>query len=397
MSDTVGSVSAERLDRKKKKILFAMIEAGGGHKSPALAVNEAMQRLYPGLYDLMLLDFMKGTGAVRLDEKHKQSWEFLLEHPILCRSGELITEVTGPVFRFGLKYYLTPFYSYAHDFLLEHKPDLVFSTHPFNTMALDQVRKKFNLSFVLVNYLTELFDASAFWILKDVDFFLVHNAEVKSRLIKKGIAEEKLRVFDFPIRSPFFYIRDADPRQIAVRFGLDSGKKTLLMSMGGQGSGNFDRFIDMLLEENLPLNVLACTGKNEEQRARLAKAYEGGKSPVTVKVFGYTERMHELMMASDFCFIKPGPNTAVEAMVLRKPMLFTRYVHQGEKSNIQFAEEHGIGFATGDSPALFLEKIKLLMDDRNLKEIKSHYDGIVIKNGAEDIARFITTLVDGSL
>ena len=32
----------------KKKIIFAMIEAGGGHKAPASAVMEALERGYPG-------------------------------------------------------------------------------------------------------------------------------------------------------------------------------------------------------------------------------------------------------------------------------------------------------------------------------------------------------------
>jgi processive 1,2-diacylglycerol beta-glucosyltransferase len=386
--------SSVSLREKNQRIVLAMIEAGGGHKSPAIAVTEAMQRLYPYAYDLLLMDFMRGTGCIKLDEKHKQSWEFLLEHPILCRSGELITEFTGPVFRLGLKYYLTPFYSFAYEFLREHQPGLVFSTHPFNTIALDQVRKKFGLSFLLVNYLTELFDASALWVLKDVDYFLVPTEEAKSRLLKRGISSEKLRVFDFPIRSSFFSIREADERQIALDLGLDPHKKTLLMSIGGQGNGNLFKFIDVLVEEEMPLNIIACTGKNEELRAQLVNEYEGKCASLTLKVFGYTDRMHELMKASDFCFIKPGPNTTIEAMVLQKPMIFARHVHQGEKANIDFAEEHRIGFATGDSPRSFLEIVKLLMDWRAYSDIKSNFRSIVIRNGAEDIARFISALLE---
>jgi UDP-N-acetylglucosamine:LPS N-acetylglucosamine transferase len=214
------------LQKKGRKVVFAMIEVGGGHKSLALAVHEAVTRLFPRKYELMILDFMRETGCTKLDLKHKQSWDFLLEHPVLCRSGELLTELTGPLFRFGLKYYLSSSYSHTYDFLIDQRPDQVFSTHPFNTIALDQVRKKFGLSFTLINYLTELFDASALWILRDVDYFLVSMEEAKYRLVKRVISEEKLRVFDFPIRNAFFQIRNTDSRNIALKLGFDTEKKT---------------------------------------------------------------------------------------------------------------------------------------------------------------------------
>jgi hypothetical protein len=40
-----------------------MIEAGGGHKMPALAVFESLKRLYPGKYEMTVLDFVKDWAA----------------------------------------------------------------------------------------------------------------------------------------------------------------------------------------------------------------------------------------------------------------------------------------------------------------------------------------------
>ena len=62
----------------RKKIHFAMIEAGGGHKTPAVAVVEAMEELYPGKYDIKLLDFMRDLGCTDLDEAHKKVWKYAL-------------------------------------------------------------------------------------------------------------------------------------------------------------------------------------------------------------------------------------------------------------------------------------------------------------------------------
>ncbi len=46
----------------RKKIHFAMIEAGGGHKTPALAVVEALEENFPGKYEIKVLDFIKDLG-----------------------------------------------------------------------------------------------------------------------------------------------------------------------------------------------------------------------------------------------------------------------------------------------------------------------------------------------
>ena len=55
-----------------------MIEAGGGHKTPALAVVEALEELFPDKYQIKVLDFMKDLGCTGLDDAHKkimESWK----------------------------------------------------------------------------------------------------------------------------------------------------------------------------------------------------------------------------------------------------------------------------------------------------------------------------------
>jgi processive 1,2-diacylglycerol beta-glucosyltransferase len=379
----------------KKTIIFAMIEAGGGHKSPAEAVHEALHTLYPNRYSLRILDFMKSTGCTDLDLKHKESWNFLLSHPVLCRSGEIASDLAGPVFQLGLRHYLTPFYSCAYRFVVGERPDLIFSTHPFNSLALDHVRKKYGLRFTLLTYLTELFDASCLWTLKGSDYFLVPTPEAKRKLARRGVSEKRLKVFDYPLRSMFFSKRA--PREETIRsLGLEKGKKVLLMSLGGEGSVDLGKFIDTLQKNRIPLNVIAVTGKNESLRKTLSARYGPLRGFVTLKVHGYTERMHELMGAADFCFIKPGPATTMEALALQKPVIFSRPVHQGERTNIQYIVNRGLGFYAGDSPRLFLRAVHALMDSSTEQLIHSRFSTIEVSNGAEKIARFIVKLVEGN-
>ena len=68
-----------------KKIIFAIVGAGGGHKMPAIAVYESMQALYSNQLDLRLMDFMQEIGCGELDKKHKEMWKFYLRHPLWAR------------------------------------------------------------------------------------------------------------------------------------------------------------------------------------------------------------------------------------------------------------------------------------------------------------------------
>jgi hypothetical protein len=82
-----------------KKIVFAMIEAGGGHKSPAKAVMDALEKAHPGRYELRMMDFIKDVGAVKVDASHKRSWKAMLEHPTLTHMLFQLENALAPASR----------------------------------------------------------------------------------------------------------------------------------------------------------------------------------------------------------------------------------------------------------------------------------------------------------
>ena len=47
----------------RPEILFATIAAGGGHVATARAMAEAIERYYPGEFDLRVSDYMKEVGV----------------------------------------------------------------------------------------------------------------------------------------------------------------------------------------------------------------------------------------------------------------------------------------------------------------------------------------------
>ena len=75
-----------------KKILIPMIEVGGGHRMLALAVKEAIDQLFPGQYQVEVIDFAKEAGANRDDKAMKDIWDFALADPKLTTIVNLLLD-----------------------------------------------------------------------------------------------------------------------------------------------------------------------------------------------------------------------------------------------------------------------------------------------------------------
>jgi UDP-N-acetylglucosamine:LPS N-acetylglucosamine transferase len=334
---------------------------------------------------------MKQLGCTELDNKHKETWKYFLAHPFICKSSQVIADLAGPLYRAGLKQiYLYPFYSYVLQFLIQHKPSVIFSTHYFNTFAVDFVRRKFGLKVTLINYLTELFDVSSPWVIKGVDYYIVSSEEARKKLILRGFPGEKLKVFGYPIRPSFFSITRSK-EEIARGLGVDLAKKTLLMSFGREGVGNIDRFIDALARKDLPLNLVVNTGQNDSLLDHLKEKYgpAHGRSKLTFSFLGFTDRINELIYLSDFVFIKPGPSTTMETIWLKKPILFYKSAQMSESPNIRYVTDNGIGYYIGDSVKKFVKTAESLVRGKAGAEAARRYDSLKIENGAYDIARFV--------
>ncbi len=384
------------VDMGRKRIVFAMIEAGGGHKAPAVAIAEGLAELYETRYEIKIMDFMKETGCINLDRKHKETWNFFLAHPVLCRLSHRISDIAGILFRTGLKrIYLHSFYEYVYSFLKLYKPAIIFSTHPFNTIAIDYVRKKYNINVLLVNFLTELFDLTSLWVLKGVDSYIVTTQEAKDKLVRRGVPENKLRVFNYPVRKQFFE-RSQSKQQIAGKLSLDVFKKTLFISFGGQGREDPRRFIDAIVRERLPLNVVVITGKNKSLYTDLNEKYSHHAGMPNIVILGFAENIGEIMEISDICFIKPGPSTLMEEITLQKPIILYKAVQISEIANISFVLHKKIGFYAGENVKHFIDSLKNLLNDTYVEKIMENYKSLKIKNGAYDIAQFIANISEKS-
>jgi UDP-N-acetylglucosamine:LPS N-acetylglucosamine transferase len=377
-----------------KKIHFAMIEAGGGHKTPALAVVEALEELFPGKYQIKVLDFMKDLGCTDLDDAHKKLWKYLLKHPDLTKGIQTFDFITGPVNIQIYKLFLDRVAKYVMRYLYNEKPDLVFSTHYFNTMSIAYIRKTYEIGPILINYLTEIFDFDSYWYLKNVDHYIVASKQAEKKLLKKKFPRDKLHLFPYPVRRSFFEIKRSKT-EILDSLGLDNCQKTLLVTLGSEGIGSIYRMIEALVKKSFPLNVIAVAGKNDQLRQQLERDFGSQDQKTRVVALGFQEHINELIYASDFCFIKPGPATTWEVLSMKKPIIFFESAQLSENPNIKFVVDNRVGYYAGNMPRKLSQIVDWFLGGYGLQECRRAYEDITIKNGSKAIARFLNQLLQG--
>lgn len=381
-------ITRQKRPRQGKGILMAMIEAGGGHKSPAMATKEAMEELFPGKYDITVSDFTKDVGAIEVDEKHKKQWQFLLANPAVTMVGYYIQDTFGFITRAFLKEYIEPFIRIGGEWLRKNPPQVFVSFHFMNTVVAIEARKKYDLNFPIVTYLTEPMDAHSMWVWKETDIMIVSSKTAKYQLVQRGFPEEKVFIVPYPVRPSFFKISMSRKNEFK-KLGLNPAYKTILFSSGAEGLGRIVTYSKALIRSGLPLNVIVICGKNARLKAELDElkaTYTGGTNFVPM---GYVTNMNEMLNLCDIAAIKASPGSTFEALLLNKAVIHMQYVTPSEKANTKFILKHKIGWYAPTTGRFMKTVRRLIEDDTYFDRYLNNLKTLKLQNGSYEMAKLI--------
>jgi UDP-N-acetylglucosamine:LPS N-acetylglucosamine transferase len=371
-----------------KKILFAMIEAGGGHKAPAKAVMEALEEACPGRYETRMMDFIKDIGSVKVDAAHKKSWKAMLEYPTLTYILFQLQNTLAPATRaFLYRTMVAPAVPDAIRYVKKHRPDVVFSTHFFATQALAAARRRTGIDFKIITYQTEIFTFHAPWKLPETDWYLTASSRAAQNAAMHGIKWSKIKAFPYPI-PPRFLSSRRDRAVVRKELGLEEGRRTFLFSFGNQGAGTIFQYLIALDLLGVPLNVIVVAGLNKALRARIS-AGKGLLTNLNIVPLGFAGNMNELIEAADICFIKPGPATMMECMHSGRPIIFSVAATPCEQAHANYAVFRGVAKYTDGNPMLFGLAARHFLRDDVREEVARRYEALALRNGAADIAAFV--------
>ncbi len=192
-------------------------------------------------------------------------------------------------------------------------PDIVVSTYPAVTCVLGGLRRSKRLRIPVVATITDL-DGLCFWVHPGADLHLVmHESciEQVERLAGPGSARQAR-----PLIAPAFH----EPRTRAEArraLGLPISGAIAIVSGGGWGVGKLEEATRAALTVD-DLSVICLAGRNESVRRHLELVMA---SEPRVSVWGFTDRMSDLLAAADVLVHATGGVTVLEALARDCPVI----------------------------------------------------------------------------
>lgn len=320
------------------RILILMISGGGGHRSAARAIAEALRQRYGERVTSSIVDVSKAhwLGPVnRMDEIYRwltsdglwlwrAMWRSDDRPGIPWLAARLLTPLFAPTLRRIYR---------------DARPDLVVAVHGFvNHLPLRVLRRELGDRVPFVTVVTDMVTAHPVWFCPEVDACLVPTDAAQARALRYGMPPERVEVVGQPVGLAF--AEDlGDPAALRRRFGLDPGRPCALVVGGGDGMGPLyetARAIDAGVPQAQQVIV---AGRNVALRRRL----EATSWSIPTRVFGFVDTMPQLMKASDLLVTKAGPGTLAEAFTVGLPVVIFDYIPGQEAGNVQYVLEHEAG------------------------------------------------------
>lgn len=146
-----------------------------------------------------------------------------------------------------------------------------------------------------------------------------------------------------PVRAQFY--RPPVQRTARIGLGVPEDEHCVLVAGGSRGEGPLAGIAEALAI--VGLNVLAVAGFNGRLERRLCDVAE--RRP-NVLAFGFTDRMPELMAASDLVIAIPG-GTCAEARTVGRPLLLLDLVQGHGRDDLLYELELGDASVSSKRPS----------------------------------------------
>ncbi len=374
-----------------ERVLILFLRTGGGHISAAKALKEEFDRRYgveTHLYNPIsdrdrFARFLIEKGYSRTSARLRMCWPFVYE---FSRFPAFVD--------FSLMLYSLVFGGKVRRYIRDNRITRVVSVHFLNGWLLSDIRRnKDTPSLKACTVVTDPFTAHPFWFRRRRFPAVVFSERLRQVAISQyGVDPRKIVVRPIILRREFqVRLGPEEIRQRKESFGLRSNCPLVLLAGGGEGLSNGDRLLSELVRSLLDFDIAVVCGHAEDLYARCSQIAQTVTNRC-VKVYGFTDRMYDLMSSAEVIIAKAGPATVMEILLLRKPLIITSYMYGQERGNVDFVKRNRLGFFV-QRPEGVREKVEhMLGEPDNLVAIQDNIDRIGITNGTELVADHILKL-----
>ncbi|MEW6083477.1 MAG: glycosyltransferase [Chloroflexota bacterium] len=324
----------KRIQPRKPHIVFYFSDTGGGHRSAAEAIIEALQLEYRRAVTTEMVDFFKDYAPPPF-KYAPDVYPYLVKAPQLWSASfyatdgraraRVITTTMWPLVRQS-----------ARALVKSYPADLIVTVHPlantFALRALGRDRPPF------INVVTDMVTTHALWFDKRADLILVPTKQARENAIRFNMPPEKVRVVGLPVADK--YCKPHGRKSILrKKLGWPLDKPIVLLVGGGEGMGPLAKTAREIDASGLDVGLVIVCGRNRHLKESLeAETWEN-----PTRIYGFTRDMPDFMRAADFIVTKAGPGTIAEALNAHLPIILYSKLPGQEDGNVTFVEKEGAG------------------------------------------------------
>jgi 1,2-diacylglycerol 3-beta-galactosyltransferase len=385
-------------DQPPLPLLFLIGDTGGGHRSAAAAVAQALDRLLPGQFMPVICDPLRGPDVPRL-----LRWFAGLYGPCIRLTPWLWwlfwrTSDSPRVLAAVRRTVMAPVYGSVARAAAASRPALIVAFHPMTADPAVRARDLAGPLSPVVTVITDLITAHLSWRDAAVDRVIVPSpemAEQYAREAKEGaqeLAADRYVPLGLPVAAEFCQppLAAAERNKLKRELGVN-GDFLVVLTGGAEGSGGLRRRAAAILRQVDNVDVAVICGRNRTLNRRVSRlAGRAGRGRLSAH--GFVGNMADWLRCADIVVGKAGPGTIAEATCCGAPLVLTSFVPGQEKGNAQFVTGAGAGVYAPRPHELAAKVGRLRRDPGALAAMRDASVQVSRPRAAADIALFIADL-----
>ncbi len=298
---------------RPQRVLVLSADVGEGHAAAARALAEQLEAS-PAEVEVTVIDGLDAMGRllrpVVQDGYRVQlrflPWTYSLVYGTLERVAPVRWLARKLLCRLGARPLARA--------IEEHGPDVIVSTYPAVTVVLAHLRRTHVVDCPTVATITDL-TGLFFWAQPGIDMHLVMYGE-SMPAVERIAGEGSVRLVRPLISAEFLAPRC--PIETREDLGLPAEGRMVVVSGGGWGVGDVEGAVRELCRVPDISSIVCLAGRNEQLAERLSGSFGGEPR---VHVYGFTDKMPQLLAAADALVHSTGGVTCLEAKAAGTPVV----------------------------------------------------------------------------
>ncbi len=317
-------------------IVFLYSDTGGGHRSAAQAIIEAINLEFPGQTTQEMVDVFREYAPLPLSmapeiypplSRMPKVWGMGYHLSDGPRRTRFFYQMIWPYIRWGL-----------YRLVREHPSDLIVSVHQLMNAPMARAIASSGLEIPFTTVVTDLVSTHAAWFTNRANLIIVPTSVAYRRALNLGISPERMKVVGLPVANRFC-CATGESQQIRSRLGWNQDLPIALLVGGGEGMGPLEETARAIDEAHLPVSLVIIAGRNKKLKERLEKY----NWQIPVKIYGFVQEMPDFMRAADILVSKAGPGTISEAFIAGLPVILYSRLPGQEDGNVGYVIDNGAG------------------------------------------------------